>query len=636
MCGIAGALSLGADPATSAVARSGAGDLAALVAAMTGTLRHRGPDASGVVDCGPVALGHTRLAIIDLSERGAQPMRSADGRWVLTYNGEVYNFRELRAQLQAQGRRFRSDSDTEVVLQAWAQWGPDCLKRFNGMFAFAIWDTHEQRLILARDRFGIKPLYWSRQQASFLFGSEIKALMAAPGFERRISAQGLVEYLAFGNALQSRTLFDGCHKLDAGCWLEIGATTDFEPRIRPYWTLADVPTVQLSAAEQPIAVREALGRAVDRHLIADVPVALFLSGGLDSSTLCALASRGPGRLRTISVAFEGSSAVSELEAARLVAKTFGADHHEYHLGFSKLAEVLEDLGSAHDQPFGDVANVPLFLLSRQVAAEAKVVLQGDGGDEIFGGYRRYRLLQQTAAWEWFSRLVPVPRRLAARSTSARRLRRMQDALGRARGGERLGRLLTEEWEDGGIAAMLQPALRERLARCDPFAAYHELFGQVAAQDPAQAMLWTDTRILLPDIFLEKVDRSTMANSVEVRVPFLDTELADLVMGLPSADKLRRGSKTLLREAMSDVLPPSILSGPKLGFGVPYGEWLAGPLADYTREALLAPDSLVGQLFSRQGLEQLCDQHMRQGYRRGFMLYKLLMLAIWGRQYRVGI
>lgn len=626
MCGIAGLLALGGGELPG-------GDGVRVVEAMTATLHHRGPDASGLVACGPAVLGHARLSIIDLSERGAQPMRSVDERYALTYNGELYNFRELRAELINFGREFRSDSDTEVVLQAFIHWGPACLQRFNGMFAFAIWDKLEQRLVIARDRFGIKPLYWSLQAGCLAFGSEIKALIAAPGFDRGLGDAGLVEYLSFGNALQTRTLFKGCHKLAAGCWLEIGPGHR-EPRIQPYWTLADIPPTELAPAERPRAVREALERAVQRHLIADVPVALFLSGGLDSSTLCALASRGDRSLRTISVAFEGSSAVSELAAARLVATTYGTDHHEYQLGYENLVAVLEDIGRAHDQPFGDAANVPLYILSRKVAPDAKVVLQGDGGDEIFGGYRRYGLLQQVRRWEWFARFAPVPRFLAERSTPARRLRRMQDALGRARGGERLARLLTEEWEDGGVAKMLAPAMAGRLGPLDPFAAYRAVYPEVADQEPAQAMLWTDTRILLPDVFLEKVDRSTMANSVEVRVPFLDTELTDLVMGMPADEKLAGGSKAVLREAMGDILPPAILTGPKLGFGVPYGEWLAGPLADYTREALLAPDGLVAQLFDREALARLCDQHMRQGYNRGFMLYKLLMLAVWGRQYGV--
>ncbi len=622
MCGIAGILTTGAVEG-----------LRDEVGRMTQRLHHRGPDAHGVYVDGPAALGHARLAIIDLSERGAQPMVTPDGRFAIAYNGEVYNFAALRATLAAAGVPFRSDSDTEVVLQAFAMWGVDACARFNGMFAFAVWDRVERRLTLARDRFGIKPLYWRQDADRLMFGSEIKALAACDGFDARLDHAGLGEYLYYGNALGANTLFAGCHKLPTGHCLEIQPGQP--PRIRAWWSLADVREHDMPDAELLPVLRRTLQEAVGRHLVADVPVALFLSGGLDSSTICALASRAySGRLKTISVEFGGSSHPSELAAARLVATTFGTEHEEVHLTFSNLADVLNDIGRAHDQPFGDAANVPLYILSRDVASSAKVVLQGDGGDEIFGGYRRYGLLRQLRRWACFARLAPVPRALAARSNAARRLRRMQDALGRASGGERFARLLTEEWEDGGLGALLRPDAKARLRAFDPFAAYHRAFPAVSRLDAAQGMLWTDTQILLPDIFLEKVDRSTMANSVEVRVPFLDTELTDLVMGLPSAHKLEGSSKALLRKAMSGILPAQILTGPKLGFGVPYGDWIAGPLADFTRDRLLAPAGLVSQLFDRRQVEVLCDEHMNKGISHAFMLYKLLMLALWGQQYRV--
>ena len=622
MCGISGILTAGASDS-----------LREDVGRMNEQLQHRGPDAKGVYVDGPVALGHTRLAIIDLSERGAQPMVTPDGRHALVYNGELYNFPALRAELMAGGVSFRSDSDTEVVLQAFVKWGIDACRRFNGMFAFAVWDRLERRLTLARDRFGIKPLYWMRRGERLVFGSEIKALIAAGGFEARLDHVGLAEYLSFGNALGENTLFEGCAKLAPGHALEIQPGQ--APKIRAWWSLADIREHDVPQEELLPLLRQTLQDAVARHLVADVPVALFLSGGLDSSTLCALASKAySGRLKTISVEFGAQSASSELAAARLVANTFGTDHQEVHLTFSNLADVLTDIGRAHDQPFGDAANVPLFILARDVASSAKVVLQGDGGDEIFGGYRRYGLLRQLRFWTAFSRVSPVPRALAARSNQARRLRRMQDALGRSSGGERFAKLLTEEWEDGGIRHLLRPQAAAALEPHDPFAAYKRLFPSVSRLDAAQAMLWTDTRILLPDHFLEKVDRATMACSVEVRVPFLDTALTDLVMGLPSARKLQAGSKGLLRQAMAGVLPPSILTGPKLGFGVPYGEWLAGPLAGFTRERLTASGGLMDDLFERSALDSLCDAHMQRGSNHGFMLYKLLMLAIWGEQYGV--
>ena len=624
MCGIAGILAAGADDA-----------LAADVERMTRRLRHRGPDAAGTHVDGPVALGHARLSIIDLSEGGAQPMHSPDGRHTLVYNGELYNFRELRAELEAAGTVFRSASDTEVVLHAALAWGvAGACRRFNGMFAFALWDRAERRLSLARDRFGIKPLYWSRHGRRLLFGSEIKALGTCPDFERRLDEDGLAEYLYYGNALRENTLFAGCRKLLPGHLLE--ARPGEAPVERAWWTLADVPPAPaLPEGELVERVREALEGAVARHLVADVPVALFLSGGLDSSSICALAAGAyGGTLRTVSVEFEGETSTSELAAARLVAETFGTAHEERRLTYSNLVETLDALAEAHDQPFGDAANVPLYILARDVAGDARVVLQGDGGDEIFGGYRRYGLLRRARAWRAFARLAPVPRALAGRIDAARRLRRMQDALGARDGAERFARLLTEEWEDGGIGALLRPEARARLAGRDPFAAYRAVWPEVAGLDPAQGMLHTDTRVILPDIFLEKVDRATMASGVEVRVPFLDTELADLVMGLPSELKLAGRSKSLLRRAMAGTLPPEILDGPKLGFGVPYGEWLAGPLAGFVRERLTAPGQLVTDLFDPARLERLCARHARREANHGFMLYKLLMLALWSERHGV--
>ncbi len=624
MCGIAGVL--GTDPAGLTRERG---------LAMAAAIRHRGPDAFGVYQDGPAMLVHTRLSIIELSELGAQPMASADGRFVLSYNGEVYNFLQLRQALIAEGASFRSRSDTEVVLQALARWGVDALRRFNGMFALALWDRERRELLLARDRFGIKPLYYRHDGDTLVFGSEITALTAGTGAaSARLDRQGLVEYLYFGCALGEQTLIEGCRKLLPGHWLRIRPGQ--APDIAPYWTLAEVPSTHLTGEATVAAVREALEHAVTRHLIADVPVALFLSGGLDSSSLCALAApRLSGALRTISVEFEGRSARSELASARLVAQRFGTRHEEHRLGYADLPRVLEQLTDVHGQPFGDPANVPLYLMTGDLGADTKVVLQGDGGDEIFGGYRRYELLDRVRRWQWFARMLPVPRGLAGRFDSARRLRRMQEAVGLARGAERFGRLLTDNWGSGEVAALLRADLLAG-PMPDPFARYWQVWPAVAHLPPAQGMLWTDTQILLPDLFFEKVDRATMAHGVEVRVPFMDHELTDLVMGLDAHTKLAGGSKALLRAAMRDLLPAAILDGPKLGFGVPFAEWLGGPLAGYLREQLLAPDGLARTLFVGERLTHLIDRHTGTGYDHGILLYRLLVLSIWGERMRVTV
>lgn len=636
VCGIVGIVAGRTNGALGPVSARGCEAAPERVARMVASLRHRGPDGHGTWCDDDVALGHARLSIIAPGPGGAQPMASADGRYVLSYNGELYNFRELRAELEAGGAAFRSASDSEVVLQAFARWGEDAFARFNGMFAVAIWDVRERRLTLARDRFGIKPLYHvgaGGDGGAFAFASEIGALRAGDALGDRLSRQGLIEYLYYGMALGTETLYAGCAKLAPGHVLTLGPGE--APRIRPFWTLASLPpTRAVPEAEAVEAVRALLGRAVDRHLVADVPVALFLSGGLDSSTLCVLAAeRYADRLATWSVEFEGDGATSELATAREVAGRCGTEHHEVRLAYTDLESVLERITDAHGQPFGDAANVPLYLLT-QGLGDTKVVLQGDGGDEIFAGYRRYGLMDRLPAWRLFRTLARLPHGLANRSNLARRVRRMQDALGAADGAERQARLLTEEWSDDEVLGLLNAELRAAVAGIDPFRRYRELWPAVASRPPAQAMLWTDTQVLLPDQFLEKVDRATMANSVEVRVPFLDTELADYVMALPAAMKVGAPSKRLLRLAMADALPRSVLHGPKLGFGVPYGAWLRGPLAGYARERLLDPEGLVARLFDVRAVEALWRLHVERGVDRGFMLYKLLMLSLWAERFGV--
>lgn len=605
---------------------------------MSAALEHRGPDSQGVYVGAGIALGHRRLSIIDRSNGGSQPMSSKNERYVLVYNGELYNFKELRHELIDSGVQFTSESDTEVVLNSIIEWGIEkACKKFNGMFALAIWDTVQKTLHLSRDRFGIKPLYWTITGNSLIFGSEIKALACSEQFSRRLNYDGLSEYLYYGNAMAEKTLFDSCQKLQPGHTLKVTLNNQIpKPTIVAWWSLADIPSAPTAQGKELVElVRSELELAVKRHLIADVPVALFLSGGLDSSSICALASKSySGTLKTISVEFGGTTANSELDAARLVANTYGTNHEERRLDFDNLVDVVEDIGRAHDQPFGDAANIPLYIISKDIASEAKVVLQGDGGDEIFGGYKRYRLLQQLPFWRANAHLLPTPKFLAHHSPTARRLRRMQDALGRSKGAIQFAKLLTEEWDDGGIGQLVNAQTKQKLSSTDAFAAYKNIYPQVKHLDAAQAMLWIDTQILLPDFFLEKVDRSTMANSIEVRVPFLDTSLTDLLMSVPSSQKLKGSSKSLLRDAMKGVLPEQILTGPKLGFGVPYGEWLAGPLADYTRERLTQPNSLMTALFKKDELNKLCDRHMKEGKNHGFMLYKLLMLSIWAEQYKV--
>jgi asparagine synthase (glutamine-hydrolysing) len=622
MCGIAGICSAESSPA-----------LKGMIAKMNAVLLHRGPDGGGEYISGGIALGHRRLSIIDLSDLAAQPMVSANKRFVMTYNGEVYNFKEIRSKLEARGSKLRSQSDSEVVLEAYAAWGKSAFAMFNGMFSVAIWDTYEKRLVLARDRFGIKPLYYSSSGNKIIFASEIKAILAVSGNTPTLSRQGLIEYLHYGITHGAQTLYESIYKLDAGHYLEWQQPSDnrenYEFQPKPFWSLEDIGTHKPPRAEAVAVIKEKLENAVERHLIADVPVGLFLSGGLDSTTICALAAKSTNqRLQTWSVEFEGQTANSELGLARQVAQQFDTDHNELTLTFLNLKEVIEQMTETHDQPFGDPANVPLYLMTRALGDSTKVVLQGDGGDELFGGYTRYNLLKYRRIWQLLRPLTSLTKRLPANSKNGQRLHRMLTALSMQGNAQSQARLLTEEVSHQSVSRLLRPPIAQELCVNNPSRRYMELASLVTGQSAAQAMLWMDTQILLPDQFLEKVDRSTMANSIEVRVPMLDTELTDYVMGLPAAMKLQGGSKSLLREATGNLLPAAVTQGKKRGFGVPYAEWLSGPLANYTKERILSGNGLLKELFLNSELEMLVDDNIHTRGFRGFMLYKLLMLAVW--------
>lgn len=600
--------------------------------AMKLSLVHRGPDSNGVFIDEGVGLMHTRLSIVDLSSAGHQPMIDASGRYALSYNGELYNAPILRQQLEALGHTFISRSDTEVVLNALVEWGLAALAKFNGMFALAFWDKDYRTLWLARDRFGIKPLYYTKNEAVMHFASEIKALIAAECLERKMSFQGFSEYMLYGAALGEETLYDSCQQLLPGHFLIVN--DDGVQVNEPFWSLADVSAVRDTENEAVERIADLLSGAVASHMMSDVPVGIFLSGGLDSSTLCSLAAEhSPNVLSAYSVEFEGETAHSEIQLAKEVAQACGVSHDVLELGFGNLQNSLEQIVESYDQPFGDAAALPLMLLSQALSHE-KVVLQGDGGDEIFAGYRRYQLLQQTHRWQFMYKFLPIPKALLNRSISAQRFHRMQCAMGNPDGALRNAWLLTEDTANDNTVHYLNAKARDAFGKTDPIRRYKELWQQTSQLAPAQSMLYTDARILLPDVFLQKVDRVTMRNSIEVRVPFLDNELSNYVMGLPARLKCGSPSKHLLRKAMRHRLPKSVLEGPKHGFGVPYSEWLRGPLLPLVRQHLQDPNGFLASIFDVNELTKLCDDHAAHKKNKGFFIYKLLMLSIWAERFDI--
>ena len=615
MCGVCGVAAFsGAAPSRERLER------------MANALAHRGPDDQGTWADDVVGLGHRRLSILDLSSAGHQPMQLAERGLVLSYNGEIYNFAELRTELIASGESFRSGTDTEVLLRAFAQWGPASFVRLNGIFAFALWDAVERTLWLVRDRFGVKPLFYTRQGQELAFGSEIKALLEWMPCLRTPDPAALHEYLWFGNALGTRTMFAGISELEPGHYMR--CTADGCERA-PYWRIEDVPRVSPSVDDARDQIRERLRRSVRGQLVADVPVGVMLSGGIDSSAITAFASETISRLRTYSVGFDFMTGPTELPKARLVAEHFGTDHHELMIRGGETRDIVEALVDAHDEPFGDAANIPLFLVSRAIRSEVKVVLQGDGGDEIFAGYRRHAMISRYPDLPRAAGLALAATGLLPQGRRVQQVRRMLRVLSERDFGRRMALFLTVESPLDPPTSIVSPEWRRRLETSDPFARYAECARRFAGESPLQAMRYTDCAVILPDTFLEKVDRSTMANGLEVRVPFLDAAIADYALGLPADLVARDGvTKWILRSALRGVVPDFVLDAPKVGFGVPYAEWLATDLYEYMREVLTDPAVQRWGFFDSPRLERCMQAHRAGRGRYGFLLWKALHLALW--------
>jgi asparagine synthase (glutamine-hydrolysing) len=441
----------------------------------------------------------------------------------------------------------------------------------------------------------------------------------------------LSEYLYYGNPLGRHTFYERIRRLAAGEYL----IADHEGhRTAAYWRVEDVSPVGDSVEQVTQRVCELMDRAVKRHLISDVPVGVFLSGGVDSTAVTALATRHyGGRLNTYSVGFDFERGINELPKARRVAERYGTDHHELQIVGKNMSDHIEQLVRSHDEPFAEPANLPLLLLCEALKGSVKVVLQGDGGDEIFAGYRRYNVLAFERFWRVASRPAMAAASVFLRGPTYYRATRFFRAMNDPDPAMRMALMLTEEpYGDPPTRVLSTDALR-RVSAFDPFERYKEFYARLQHLDPVQRMLYADSQILLTDTFLEKVDRSTMAHSIEVRVPFLDSEMTEYVMGLPSAMKVKRGQKKwVLRRAMRGIVPDDILDGPKTGFGVPFKYWLRGPLAEYMKSVLLDPSVRAWGLFDDAALERAIHEHIAGTRNNGFLLYKLMNLALWRRFY----
>lgn len=594
------------------------------------TIKHRGPDSGDVFIHENVGLGHRRLSIIDLNAVANQPMHSSDGRYVIVFNGEVYNFLELRESLISQfGSTFKSSSDTEVVLEAYIRWGTNSFKQLNGMFALAIFDKEQNNIVVTRDRYGIKPLYYFKDDNQFVFASEIVAVKTYLGssVNSKINYQALSEYAWFGNSLGGNTLFENIKELLPARFLKVSGEGI---EINRFWQAAEIrDNIDISEDTVVNTVKVLMEESVKRHLISDVPVGIFLSGGIDSSVITALASKHySGRIKTYSVGFDFDKGINELPKARMIAKKFNTDHHEVQVEAKNLPEVIERLVDAHGEPFGDAADIPLFLLTKQVKDDVKVVLQGDGGDEIFGGYSRYFTLGKQKYFKPWALVSKLPWELIS-NTSIRQKVRFLDAITSKNDADRIALLLTMESKRQSPTEIFSELAKTRLAGFDPFKRYRELDQEFKEKDLIQRLFNVDLSCILPDTFLEKVDKSTMANSIEIRVPFLDNNLVEFALSIPSSLKVKNGvKKYLLKKAFDDIIPHEILYGPKTGFGVPYSFWIQKPLLEYLKNNINDPVVKRSNLLDIEKINRLVQKHASGAGNYGFLLWKCLILAIW--------
>jgi asparagine synthase (glutamine-hydrolysing) len=609
-----------------------------LVERMSGTVAHRGPDGEGVwvAEDGAVGLGHRRLAIIDLSDAAAQPMGNEDGRLRVVFNGEIYNHAELRAELERTGRhRWRTaGSDTEVILHAFEEWGIDSLHRFRGMFAFALWDGRAGELWLARDRVGVKPLYYARRPDRLLFASEIKAILADPAQPRAVDEHALFDYLSFLAVPAPRTLFDGIAKLEGGTWARVGR--DGEVRVQRWWDVWDgvTPNTRASDAELATQVRDELRESVRLRTLSDRPVGLLLSGGLDSTTNLALFAEGRAEpINTFSIGYTGESgsAPDELEHARRAAAAFGATAFERRLEARDLIDFLPRMVRHLDEPNADPVCVPVYFLAEMARREGVVVCQvGEGADELFWGYPRWRTMLER---ERIRRRMPAAAVGAGRAALAMAGRgggHAAEAFRRAAAGVPLFWGGAEGFPEGRKRRLLHPALRRRMAGHSSWATLAPIRARFeeAAWEPSDLhwMSYLDLRLRLPELLLMRVDRMTMAAGVEGRVPFLDHRVVELAMGIPTAAKTRGGVlKTILKEAVRGVVPDEVIDRPKQGFGVPLTEWFRGALGDFARSELDA--------FCRDA-DILDRREVEATLRRGdaWGAWYLLVLALWHREH----
>lgn len=619
MCGIAGFLSL----------EQGVFATRTIAQAMCDVIPHRGPDDQGFLVDGPIAMGMRRLSIIDLAG-GQQPISNEDGTISVIQNGEIYNFQEIRQDLEKRGHRFKTNSDTEAIVHLYEEYGTDCARHLRGMFAFAIWDAPRRRLVVGRDRLGIKPLYYAIGGGRLLFASELKSMLAV-GLDREIDPQALHDYLSLTYVPAPATIFRAAKKLPPGCILvaERGAV-----RVEPYWTLSFEPDEKRFKSEPEIleAIRAQVEDSVKSHLVSDVPLGVFLSGGVDSATLVACMRKfHTGALKTFSIGFAEKS-FSELDRAREVAKHFGTEHHEM-IVTPDAAAMVPELVNAFDEPYADSSAIPVLCVARLARQSVTVALTGEGGDEVFAGYKTYAATRLAGMYR---RAVPGP----LRSLVAWGANRLPVSHGKVSFDYMAKRFVAGASRDAVDAhfswkAIFDEAAKHALYRESRDALtptvrlYHEAVAGIDPQDLLARLLMIDTKLGLEGDMLVKADRMSMATSLEGRVPLLDHPLVEMVAAIPSRFKMKgMKTKVLLRGAMADALPRATTHGPKQGFNVPIPSWLLGPLRELVHDTLSPSRIAATGVFRPEPIQELIRAHEARERDNSRDIWTLLMFQTW--------
>jgi asparagine synthase (glutamine-hydrolysing) len=623
MCGIAGFVETAASTAPFTLDES-----RSLVHRMCDVIRHRGPDDEGVWVNEGVALGMRRLSIIDLST-GHQPIHNEDQTVWIVFNGEIYNFPELRRELEAAGHRFYTNTDTEAIVHAYEQWGTGAIRRLRGMFGLAIWDVRTKSLLIARDRAGIKPMYYADVNGRLYFGSELKSLLEAPDLPRDLDLDALDHYLSFLYTPREGSIFKRVRKLPPG---HLMTWRNGTLKVEQYWQLSAEEDFRGSEGDAVAQLRRVLTDAVRCHLLSDVPLGAFLSGGIDSSLVVGLMSEISGsRVKTFSIGFD-EPAFDELEHARKVAQHFGTEHHEFVVKPDAIS-ILDRLVWHFDEPFADPSAIPTWYVSEMARRHVTVVLSGDGGDELFGGYDRYVPHPRVVAFDRYSprALRRVAAIAAAQLPHGARGKNFLRHIGRDEQGRYLDAIRFFGADEK--PALLSAEVRRALRGPDPETRLAQHFERFAHLPWPSQMMRFDAETYLPEDVLTKVDRMSMAHSIESRVPLLDNEVIDFAATLPASLKIKDGRrKHVLKEVAATLLPRDILERRKQGFGVPLGTWFRGNLRELFADTLLSPSSLQRGYFEPAFVRQIVDEHLAGTRDHMWQLWQLVVFERWQQQY----